>query len=197
MGLVTLVGSLIWVRLFDELARRDLIERKLSRKLVHITTGLLFMLFWPLFSTSFNARFFASAVPLINATRLLLLGLGVTRNEGMVKAMSREGSSSAVEMAGSAVEMVGSAVEMVVSRAESKLPCWIMLLSLFPSITPLVFIAPVSSSLPLHCCPSKLIAPFVSPCTSISHCIALHCDAILPFHISLSLQASLTLWGGE
>ncbi|CAI5997419.1 unnamed protein product [Closterium sp. NIES-64] len=94
MGLVTLVGSLIWVRLFDELARRDLIERKLSRKLVHITTGLLFMLFWPLFSTSFNARFFASAVPLINATRLLLLGLGVTRNEGMVKAMSREGSSS-------------------------------------------------------------------------------------------------------
>ncbi|CAI7782541.1 unnamed protein product, partial [Closterium sp. NIES-54] len=94
MGLVTLLGSLIWVRLFDELARRDLIERKLSRKLVHITTGLLFMLFWPLFSTGFNARFFASAVPLINATRLLLLGLGLTRNEGMVKAMSREGSSS-------------------------------------------------------------------------------------------------------
>ncbi|CAI7915316.1 unnamed protein product, partial [Closterium sp. NIES-53] len=43
--------------------------------------------------TGFNARFFASAVPLINATRLLLLGLGLTRNEGMVKAMSREGSS--------------------------------------------------------------------------------------------------------
>ncbi|CAI5464505.1 unnamed protein product [Closterium sp. Yama58-4] len=96
--LVTMLGSLIWVRLFDELARRRLFEwvkmQKLSRKLVHITTGLLFMLFWPLFSTGFNARFFASAVPLINATRLMLLGLGVTRNEGMVKAMSREGSSS-------------------------------------------------------------------------------------------------------
>ncbi|CAI5944919.1 unnamed protein product [Closterium sp. NIES-65] len=90
---------------------------------------------------------------------------------------------SAVEMAGSAVEMVGSAVEMVVSRAESKLPCWIMLLSLFPSITPLVFIAPVSSSLPIallplqtHCALSFLLAlPF------LMHRPSLRCHPPFPY----------------
>ncbi|CAI7808565.1 unnamed protein product [Closterium sp. NIES-54] len=121
---------------------------------------------------------------------------------------------SAVEMVGCAVEMVGTAVEMMGGRAESKLPCWFMLhvhlivihafplsppayrypqlslLSLFPSITPLVFIAPVSSSLPLRC-----VAPSVSPCISNSHCIALHCDALLPFHFSLPFL-TLTLSPG-
>lgn len=35
----TAVGSLIWVKIFDTLADRDILDRKLSRKLVHITTG--------------------------------------------------------------------------------------------------------------------------------------------------------------
>ncbi|CAI5959490.1 unnamed protein product [Closterium sp. NIES-65] len=39
-----------WLRLFDLLARRNLVERKLSRKVLHITIGLFFVFVcWPLF----------------------------------------------------------------------------------------------------------------------------------------------------
>ncbi|CAI7835520.1 unnamed protein product, partial [Closterium sp. NIES-53] len=67
---------------------------KLSRKIVHITTGLLFMLSWPLFSPNPAARFLAVAVPVANVVRILLLGTGITKNEGVVKSISREGSAS-------------------------------------------------------------------------------------------------------
>ncbi|CAI7863538.1 unnamed protein product [Closterium sp. NIES-54] len=90
----TLLGSVVWVRVFDELARRDVLDQKLSRKIVHITTGLLFMLSWPLFSPKPAARFLAVAVPVANVVRILLLGTGITKNEGVVKSISREGSAS-------------------------------------------------------------------------------------------------------
>ncbi|CAI5467910.1 unnamed protein product [Closterium sp. Yama58-4] len=92
--LFTLLGSVVWVRVFDELARRNVLDQKLSRKIVHITTGLLFMLSWPLFSSNPAARFLAVAVPVANAVRILLLGTGITKNEGVVKSISREGSAS-------------------------------------------------------------------------------------------------------
>ncbi|GJP54641.1 hypothetical protein CLOM_g13703 [Closterium sp. NIES-68] len=91
--LFTLLGSVAWVRVFDELARRNVLEQKLSRKIVHITTGLLFMLSWPLFSFNPAARFLAVAVPVANAVRIVLLGTGITKNEGVVKSISREGSA--------------------------------------------------------------------------------------------------------
>eukprot|EP00878_Enallax_costatus_P014664 GHUV01015340.1.p1 GENE.GHUV01015340.1~~GHUV01015340.1.p1 ORF type:complete len:144 (+),score=7.79 GHUV01015340.1:390-821(+) len=39
----------IWVKVFDGLASRGVLSQKLSRKLVHITSGPLFLLTWPLF----------------------------------------------------------------------------------------------------------------------------------------------------
>ena len=39
---LTISGSLLWVKLFDELARREILEAKLSRKLVHVTSGTFF-----------------------------------------------------------------------------------------------------------------------------------------------------------
>ncbi|CAI5467911.1 unnamed protein product [Closterium sp. Yama58-4] len=84
-----------WLRLFDLLARRNLVERKLSRKVLHITIGLFFVFVcWPLFSAYPQARFFAAAAPVVTAVQLLLLGLGVTRSDGIVKSMSRSGSKS-------------------------------------------------------------------------------------------------------
>lgn len=43
--------------------------QKLSRKLVHITAGPLFMLTWPLFSWAANARFYAAVIPALNSLR--------------------------------------------------------------------------------------------------------------------------------
>ncbi|CAI7867230.1 unnamed protein product, partial [Closterium sp. NIES-53] len=68
---------------------------KLSRKVLHITIGLFFVFVcWPLFSAYPQARFFAAAAPVVTAVQLLLLGLGVTRSDGIVKSMSRSGSKS-------------------------------------------------------------------------------------------------------
>ncbi|KAM7264924.1 hypothetical protein ACFE04_002607 [Oxalis oulophora] len=42
-------------------------------------------------STSTNARYFASIVPLLNCLRLLVNGLSLTSDEGLIKSLTREG----------------------------------------------------------------------------------------------------------
>ncbi|KAJ0046213.1 hypothetical protein Pint_05928 [Pistacia integerrima] len=43
-------------------------------------------------STSTGARYFASLVPLVNCFRLLVHGLSLVRNEGLIKSVTREGN---------------------------------------------------------------------------------------------------------
>ncbi|KAL2548929.1 Phytol kinase 1 [Forsythia ovata] len=84
-------GGYALVSTFDNLTRRNLIEQSLSRKLVHILSGLLFMAAWPIFSTSTGARYFASLVPCINCSRLVIHGLSLATDEGLIKSVTREG----------------------------------------------------------------------------------------------------------
>ncbi|KAK2652922.1 hypothetical protein Ddye_012778 [Dipteronia dyeriana] len=79
------------LRLWEETAKRDLFDRKLNRKLVHISIGLLFMLCWPLFSSGTQGAIFASLTPGINIIRMILVGFGIWKEEATVKSMSRYG----------------------------------------------------------------------------------------------------------
>ncbi|KAM7527648.1 hypothetical protein LguiB_031058 [Lonicera macranthoides] len=79
------------LRLWAETAKRGLFDQKLNRKLVHISIGLVFMLCWPLFSSGRRGAVIASLIPAINIIKMLLLGLGVWKDEGTVKSMSRFG----------------------------------------------------------------------------------------------------------
>ncbi|CAD6236088.1 unnamed protein product [Miscanthus lutarioriparius] len=88
---VTASVALALLKFFEELAKRGVFEQKLSRKLVHISVGLVFLLFWPLFSSGWYAPFLAALAPGVNIIRMLLLGLGLMKNEAMVKSMSRSG----------------------------------------------------------------------------------------------------------
>ena len=88
------VAAYFWVKLFDVLASNDVLERTLSRKVIHTTSGPFFMLTWPLFSASPEARYYAAAVPAIQAIRLFAIGSGVIRNENAVRAVSREGGKA-------------------------------------------------------------------------------------------------------
>ncbi|WOL04828.1 putative phytol kinase 2, chloroplastic [Canna indica] len=88
---VTSAVALLLLRFWEELAKRGVFEQKLSRKLVHISIGLVFMLLWPLFSPGSAAPFLAALAPGINIIRMLLLGLGIWKNDAMVKSMSRSG----------------------------------------------------------------------------------------------------------
>lgn len=90
------LSLIIWgLWLSDNLTRRKIIGSKFSRKLLHILIGLVYMLFcWPLFSSHPDARFVAATAPVVTACRLLLIGLGLASNDGMIRSMSRGGGKS-------------------------------------------------------------------------------------------------------
>ncbi|ERN01309.1 hypothetical protein AMTR_s00002p00254420 [Amborella trichopoda] len=93
VGAMVLVmsGAYFLVLSFDVLTKKSIIEQKLSRKLVHILSGLLFLSSWPIFSSSVEARYFAAIVPLVNSLRLVVYGLSIVTNEGLVQSVTRDG----------------------------------------------------------------------------------------------------------
>lgn len=86
---VTFAVALAWLRIIDTLAHRGLIESRLSRKIIHIGTGPLFLLCWPLFSGEPWARFAAALVPLAITVQFILLGFGIVKDPPAVQAMTR------------------------------------------------------------------------------------------------------------
>jgi len=55
-ALFTLVLCVLWLRIMDFAAHRGLVESRLSRKVIHITTGPIFVLCWLLFRDTPDAR---------------------------------------------------------------------------------------------------------------------------------------------
>ncbi len=88
---ITFAVALAFLRLMDFLAHRGWIESRLSRKIIHIGTGPIFVLCWLLFKDSWDARWLAALVPLAITAQFALVGLGVIKDEAAVQAMSRTG----------------------------------------------------------------------------------------------------------
>jgi len=88
---LTFIIALAWLRLMDFAAQRGWIESRLSRKLIHIGTGPIFVLCWLMFPDVWYARWLAALVPLLITAQFALVGLGVMKDEASVKAMSRTG----------------------------------------------------------------------------------------------------------
>ncbi|MCS7011052.1 MAG: phosphatidate cytidylyltransferase [Anaerolineales bacterium] len=90
--LITLLVALFELRSLDFAAHRGWIDSRLSRKLIHILTGPLFVLCWLLFPDDvWYARYLAALVPLLFTVQFALIGLGLIRDDASVKAMSRSG----------------------------------------------------------------------------------------------------------
>jgi phytol kinase len=81
--------ALTWLRGVDLLAHRGLLEQRLSRKVIHIGTGPLFVLCWNLFSAGPWARAAAALVPLAITVQFVAVGLGWIKDEAAVAAMTR------------------------------------------------------------------------------------------------------------
>lgn len=90
-AVVTLAVALGWLRLMDALAARGLIAHRLSRKIIHIGTGPLFVLCWLLFSEQPTARWLAALVPLLITVQFILVGTGRLKDPAAVAAMTRHG----------------------------------------------------------------------------------------------------------
>lgn len=89
--IVTFVVALGFLRLMNFFAQRGWIESRLSRKLIHIGTGPIFVLCWLLFPDEPAARWLAALVPLMIVIQFTLVGLGVIQDDAAVQAMSRHG----------------------------------------------------------------------------------------------------------
>ncbi len=89
--LLTFGLALAWLRLNDFLAHRGVIGGPLSRKIIHIGTGPIFVLCWLFFSDAPSARWLAALVPFAITAQFALVGLGVIKDPQSVTAMSRTG----------------------------------------------------------------------------------------------------------
>jgi phytol kinase len=89
--IATLAVALIFLRLMDFAAHRGWIGSQLSRKMIHIGTGPLFVICWLLFTDAAISRYLAALVPLSITAQFTLVGLGVVKDQSAVEAMSRSG----------------------------------------------------------------------------------------------------------
>jgi phytol kinase len=89
--LLTFIIALAFLRLMDFLAHRGIIESKLSRKIIHIGTGPIFVFCWLMYPDVQISRWLAALVPLVITAQFALVGTGLIKDEAAVKAMSRTG----------------------------------------------------------------------------------------------------------
>ncbi len=90
--IITFIVSLIWLRVNDYAAHKGWISGQLSRKIIHIGTGPIFVLCWLIFPNTTNSRYIAALVPFAITLQFFLVGIGVLRDESVVQAMSRTGN---------------------------------------------------------------------------------------------------------
>ncbi|HET6596454.1 MAG TPA: phosphatidate cytidylyltransferase [Anaerolineales bacterium] len=88
---LTFAIAVFFLRLMDFFAHRGWIESRLSRKLIHIGTGPIFVLCWLMYPDLPISRWLAALVPLVITAQFALVGTGVIKDEAAVKAMSRTG----------------------------------------------------------------------------------------------------------
>ena len=89
--ILTFAIALAFLRIMDFFAHKGWIESKLSRKLIHIGTGPIFVLCWLMFPDSPASRWLAALVPFMIVLQFALVGLGVMKDDASVQAMSRTG----------------------------------------------------------------------------------------------------------
>lgn len=88
---VTFLLALAWLRFMDLLAHKGLIKSRLSRKIIHVGTGPIFVLCWMLFTDTPEARFLAALIPLAITIQFAAVGLGLIKDDEAVSGMSRSG----------------------------------------------------------------------------------------------------------
>ncbi|MFW5714003.1 MAG: diacylglycerol/polyprenol kinase family protein [Brevefilum sp.] len=93
---LTLFIALTWLRLNDFFAHKGWITSVISRKIIHIGTGPIFVLCWLLFNAKPSAPFLAAIVPFGITLQFALVGTGLIKDPAAVDAMSRTGDRSEI-----------------------------------------------------------------------------------------------------
>lgn len=88
---ITFFLAIAWLRINDFLAHKGWVSGPLSRKIIHMGTGPIFVLCWLLFPETGLSRYLAALIPLAITLQFALVGLGIIRDPAAVDAMSRSG----------------------------------------------------------------------------------------------------------
>jgi phytol kinase len=92
LALIATFGlALGWLRLVDFFAHRGWLSGPLSRKIIHMGTGPIFVASWLFFPDEPSARYLAAFVPLAITIQFALVGAGIMKDPAAVDAMSRTG----------------------------------------------------------------------------------------------------------
>lgn len=91
---ITLVLCLLWMRAINYLAAKKIVSSNVSRKLIHIGTGPIFVACWLLFPEQGISRYLAAAVPLLIVLQVLVVGLGLLKDYTSVQSMARTGKKN-------------------------------------------------------------------------------------------------------
>ncbi len=89
--LITFLIAFLWLAFCKFLSQKGLVSSSTSRKIVHIGTGPIFVLCWLLFSETISARWLASLVPLLITVQFIFAGIGIIKDERIIKSLSRSG----------------------------------------------------------------------------------------------------------
>lgn len=90
--IITTLASVAWLRFNNFLASRNYVSNQLSRKLVHIGTGPIFVLCWLFFPETSLSPYVAALIPLLITVQFFLVGIGVVKDQSSVDALSRSGN---------------------------------------------------------------------------------------------------------
>lgn len=93
-AILTLGITTVFLRLAQVLVKSRIVQNSLSRKIVHIGIGLIFIACWLLFPESPASKWYAASIPFLFTLVFLLVGLGLVKNKEIVNSMSRSGDAA-------------------------------------------------------------------------------------------------------
>lgn len=87
IGILTLI-----VKINSILQEKELLPSNITRKLVHILAGPVYIITWLLFTGGIYSRYFAMLVPLLFVVKFAGVGLGLMKDDDLVHSTSRTGN---------------------------------------------------------------------------------------------------------
>ncbi len=88
---ISIVILLAIVQINAFLQKKGKVSQIITRKLVHILAGPVFVVTWMLFSGEIVSHYVAAIVPLLFVLQFLTIGMGIIKSESFVASMSRSG----------------------------------------------------------------------------------------------------------
>ena len=88
---ISVVLLLALVQINGLIQKKKVLSETVTRKIVHIFAGPIFVITWMLFSGEDISQYIAAIVPILFILQFVAIGTGIMKNESFVNSMSRSG----------------------------------------------------------------------------------------------------------